>query len=106
MDPRDHAACIEACDQAATACAHCAAVCLAEPDVKQLARCIALTLDGAALCRLASGFMARGSPAAAMVAGACAGLCEQVAIECARHPREACLTAAQACRECAQACTS
>jgi hypothetical protein len=39
----------------------CATKCLQEPDVKRMARCIALDMDCAAICRLASGYMAPGS---------------------------------------------
>ena len=53
--------CIEACNDCADACDHCAAACLQEQDVKMMARCIALDVDCAQICRLAASFMARGS---------------------------------------------
>src|SRR5690242_19857369 len=45
------AACIDACNACADACDHCAAACLAEDDPKPMARCIALDMDCAAMCR-------------------------------------------------------
>lgn len=53
MSHENFAACIEACNACATACDHCAAACLAEDDAKAMARCIALDIDCAQLCRLA-----------------------------------------------------
>lgn len=51
--------CIEACNDCAVSCDHCAAACLGENDVKMLARCIALDVDCAAVCRTAVGLMYR-----------------------------------------------
>ena len=51
-------ACIEACNSCAVACNHCAASCLYEPDVKMMARCIALDMDCAAIGALAMAAMA------------------------------------------------
>ena len=56
--------CIEACNACAEACGHCAASCLKEPDVKAMARCIALDTDCAEICRLAAGYMSRASECA------------------------------------------
>ena len=78
--------CIEACNQCALACDHCASACLAEANPKPMARCIALDIDCAEICRLAAGYMARGSELAAAVCQACAEVC------------------AEACRRCAQEC--
>jgi hypothetical protein len=97
--------CIEACNACADACDHCATACLAEADVKMLARCIGLDLDCAAICRLAAGFMARGSELANEICRACADVCEACGDECARHGHMAhCRTCAEACRRCAEEC--
>ena len=64
--------CIDACDACAQACDHCATACLQEPDVASLAECIRLDIDCAAICRLASGAMARGSSAVAELCAVCA----------------------------------
>lgn len=53
--------CIEACNDCAVACGHCASACLKESDPKPTARCIALDIDCAQICLVASAFMARGS---------------------------------------------
>jgi hypothetical protein len=96
--------CIRACDACATACDTCGTACLTEPDVKQMADCIRLDLDCAAICRLASGYMARRSERAATICRICAEICEACAAECAKHPPEHCQRCAQACRACAEEC--
>ena len=47
-------ACIEACNACFVACNHCAASCLREPDVKMMAKCIALDMDCSQACSLAA----------------------------------------------------
>lgn len=96
--------CIEACNQCADACDFCAASCLGEPDVKMMARCIALDTDCAQLCRTAAGFMARDSEYAAQLCLACAEMCDMCAEECAMHDMDHCRQCAQACRRCADEC--
>lgn len=51
--------CIEACYACAATCDNCAASCLQEEDVKMMARCIALDIDCAQICRLAALYGAR-----------------------------------------------
>ena len=97
-------ACIEACNACATACDHCASACLHEQDVKAMARCIALDVDCAAVCRLAAGYMARGSECAKDLCRLCAQVCQICGDECAKHPMDHCQACAQACRRCAQEC--
>ena len=105
MPHEQYKSCIEACNACAAACDHCAASCLQEDDVKMMARCIALDIDCAAICRLAAGYMARGSELASAVCNACAQVCESCAEECARHTKmEHCRQCAEACRRCAQEC--
>jgi hypothetical protein len=82
-------ACIDACNDCALACNYCASACLKEKDVAMMARCIQLDIDCAEICRLAVGYMARGSELAAAVCEVCATICD------------AC---AQACRRCAEEC--
>ena len=96
--------CIEACNQCALACDHCASACLAEANPKPMARCIALDIDCAEICRLAAGYMARGSELEAAVCQACAEVCEACGAECARHDMDHCKACAEACRRCAQEC--
>lgn len=96
--------CIEACNRCAAACDHCATACLAEADPKPMARCIALDLDCADICRLAAASMARDSEFVPAVCGLCALICENCAEECARHQHRHCQECAAACRRCAEAC--
>ena len=96
--------CIAACNACAVSCHHCAAACLQEPDVKAMARCIALDLDCAQLCQLSVALMAGGSELAPALCGVCAQACRACADECARHDADHCQQCAEACRSCAQAC--
>lgn len=99
-----HQTCIDACNACADACDHCASACLQEPDVQAMARCIALDIDCAALCRLAAGCMARGSQFAGALCRLCADVCEACGQECARHSADHCQRCAEACRRCADEC--
>jgi hypothetical protein len=96
--------CTDACNECATACDHCAASCLAEKDVQKMTRCIALDTDCAAICRLAAGYMSRGSELAGALCDMCAGVCELCAKECERHDLEHCRECARACGRCAEEC--
>ncbi|MEC5159839.1 MULTISPECIES: four-helix bundle copper-binding protein [unclassified Janthinobacterium] len=104
MSQRMFESCIDACHLCANACDHCAVSCLAEADVARMARCIAVDVDCAQICRLAAGFMARGSESAAAVCRACVDACNACADECARHAMQHCQDCALACRRCADAC--
>ena len=96
--------CIDSCNECALLCDHCAAACLREHDVAKMARCIQLDIDCAAICRLAAGYMARGSELSADACELCAAICEECAKECARHPMAHCQDCAKACRRCAEEC--
>lgn len=96
--------CIDACNDCAVACDHCASACLQEQDVRSLARCIALDIDCAEICRTAAGFMSRGSELASTICGLCADVCDICAEECERHPMDHCRECAAACRKCADEC--
>ncbi len=96
--------CIEACNTCADACDFCAASCLGEPDLKMMARCIALDMDCAQLCRLAASYMARSSEFVDTICQVCADICDACAEECARHQMDHCQACADACRRCADEC--
>ena len=66
--------------------------------------CIRLDMDCAAICRLAAGYMARGSEFAHELCRLCAEICEACGRECGKHPQEHCQACAQACRRCATEC--
>ena len=104
MAHQQYQSCIEVCNACAAACEHCATACLAEDDVKAMARCIALDIDCAALCRLAAGCMARDSEFARQVCALCAELCQACGEECARHTHDHCQECAQLCRRCTEEC--
>lgn len=104
MAHQKYASCVEACNACADACDHCSTACLQEPDVKMMARCIALDIDCAAICRLAAGAMARDSEFAKQVCQLCATVCEACGDECAKHQNAHCQECAQACRRCAEEC--
>ncbi len=104
MAQQQFESCIEACNGCADACDYCAASCLTEPDPKTMARCIALDLDCAQLCRLAAAYMARGSEFVDLACQACAEICDACADECSKHKVSHCQECAQACRRCADEC--
>lgn len=104
MAHQQFASCIDACHACASACDHCATACLQEDDVKMMARCIALDIDCAAICRMAAGYMARGSESAAALCGMCASVCQACGDECAKHQHSHCQECAQACFRCAEEC--
>ncbi|MFN7139742.1 MAG: four-helix bundle copper-binding protein [Limisphaerales bacterium] len=96
--------CIQACNDCADACDHCATACLSEDDVKMMARCIALDIDCAAICRLAAGAMSRGSELAAEFCRLCADVCRRCGEECRKHDFDHCQECADACERCAAEC--
>jgi hypothetical protein len=102
--PVDMQACIDACNACATACERCAVACLAEPDPGRMARCIALDMDCAQICRMVASWLARDSENAKLLCEDCAEVCERCADECDRHPAEHCRACAKACRAAMQAC--
>lgn len=103
MAHEQYESCIDACYACALACDHCASACLREADARQLARCIALDIDCAAICRLAAGYMGRGSEFAQALCNTCARVCEACGEECAKHSAmEHCRQCAEACRRCAE----
>jgi hypothetical protein len=69
-----------------------------------MARCIQLDIDCAEICRLAVGYMARGSELAADICELCAQVCEACGKECAKFPMAHCQECAKACRRCAEEC--
>lgn len=97
-------ACIDACDACDAACDHCVASCLREQDPTSVTQCIRLNIDCAAICRLTSAMLNRGSALAAEICAACAAACEACADECARHDNEHRQECAAACQRCAEAC--
>lgn len=96
--------CIAACNACNVACQHCASMCLQEPDVKMMARCIALDFDCAELCSVSVALMAGGSELAGATCALCARACRMCAEECATHDMDHCQQCAEACRRCLAEC--
>lgn len=97
-------ACLQACFDCIAACNGCLSACLAEPDVKMMARCIALDIDCAEACQLAAAAMARASESSKAICAMCATVCEACGAECAQHDMEHCQACATACKRCAEEC--
>ena len=96
--------CIDACNACADACDLCASSCLQEEDVRALARCVALDIDCAAICRLVAGYVSRDSAFSEALCQLCPHVCLLCAEECSKHNTEHCQQCAHACRRCADAC--
>lgn len=97
---------LKTCDDCAAACEHCAIACLQEADPKPMAPCIALSMDCAGICRLASAVIVRGSEFSKAICALCARICEECGNECAKHQFDHCQQCAEACRRCAKECRS
>lgn len=95
---------IKKIDICVAACNFCASSCLKEDSVKMMAKCIALDMDCADVCRTTSVLLARNSDHAKHLLKECIELCEACAAECSKHEHDHCQACAKACRECAEAC--
>lgn len=105
MSHENHKNLLNALNECAIECSHCASDCLEVEDAKSLAKCIKLNLDCAEICRLAISFIARGSEHADHILKECADICEACAMECEKHTHLAhCKKCAEACRKCAKEC--
>jgi hypothetical protein len=97
---------LNALNNCATECNHCATACLDEQDVKMLTKCIKLDIDCADICKLTASLVARGSEHGNHILKECAEICEACAKECEKHSQmEHCRRCAEACRTCAEACS-
>jgi hypothetical protein len=98
--------CIEACNECAALCEHCATECLSAGNAVELGACIRLNRDCADICRLAAAWMERGSPFSRQIWEFCAAVCQSCEIECERHEALHCKACADACRRCRGSCRS
>ncbi|MGC4063340.1 MAG: four-helix bundle copper-binding protein [Polyangiaceae bacterium] len=96
--------CIEACNECAALCEHCATECLSAGKAVERAACIRLARDCADICRLAAAWMERGSSFARQVWEFCASVCQACALECDKHEELHCQACAEACRRCMGSC--
>jgi hypothetical protein len=106
------AAAIEACMVTSQACSSCANSCLAEDDVAEMARCIALCDDCADVCTATMRVLSRPfgaeHPTTYRLLSACVRACANSAEECQRHAghHRHCAICETACRACLDACTA
>jgi hypothetical protein len=104
------ARCIDECWSCAATCAICSDACLAEEDVRAMARCVRLCLDCGDACVTVARIVSRRTDpdATTQVAAleACLAACRACADECEHHAshHEHCRLCAEQCRRCEQAC--
>ena len=101
---------IEACMVCAQACTSCANSCLAEDDVAELSRCIALCTECEDVCSATLRALSRPYESDHAVThrllSACVRTCSDSAEECERHAahHHHCAVCEKACRACLEAC--
>jgi hypothetical protein len=106
------AAAIDACMVAVQAGTSCGNSCLAEEDVRELRRCIALCDECADVCSTTLRVLSRPFGADHLVTHrqltACVKACSNSAEECERHAphHRHCAICARACRACVHACSA
>ena len=106
----DLATAIEACFDCAQTCTACADACLAEDDVVELRRCIALDVNCADLCDATGRVLSRQTDYDHQITQRTLEVCVRACIACAaecdkhapHHPH--CGVCAEVCRACAAAC--
>jgi hypothetical protein len=102
--------CIDECAACSVICTVCGDACLAEDDVRAMARCSRLCLDCSDACVDAARVLGRQTdpdPNTQRTAlEACLAACRASAEECERHARhhEHCRLCAEECRRCERAC--
>ena len=99
-------ACLQACNDCAAACLQCATACVKSDDPKSMARCVALDLECAEICRLTASLIALGGEQMKAACSLCAAACDACEAECAKHKMDHCQKCAQACKRCSDACRS
>ena len=104
--PHEHfQECIEACQRCATICNHCAIACTQENEVSELAGCIQLDLECAAICTTAAQVMSMNGLMSEQLCQLCAEIFNRCADECSKHRHmEHCRKCEVACRNCAEVC--
>ncbi|HLN56780.1 MAG TPA: four-helix bundle copper-binding protein [Bacteroidales bacterium] len=97
---------IDALNECATECIHCANACLEEQDVKMLSRCIKLDFECADICILTAKMLAGDTEFHKEICEMCANICDTCAQECEKHSRtmDHCERCARVCHNCADEC--
>jgi hypothetical protein len=111
LGPVEFAAAIDACLSCEQSCPACANACLAEDDIADMRRCIALDESCADVCATTARLLSR--PVLAdhlllrQMLETCVRACALCGEECERHAHHHrhCAICAQECRACERACT-
>jgi hypothetical protein len=112
LNTHDVAAAIDACLSCLQSCTSCADSDLAEQDVDEMARCIALCVTCADVCDITARLLSRPAHWEPFVVHralqACVRTCTDSADECAKHAphHRHCAICEQVCRRCIDACNA
>lgn len=98
-----HLECIRACQETVAACQTCISA-SRDGDSQAMARCIALCVDCADLCKLTANAIARNSEHMDAICALCAQACLACNEECSRHVSLGCQRCAEISYYCAEAC--
>jgi len=96
--------CIQACQDCAAICRHCAISCIAEPQPGRFAECIQHTLECSAICTATAQIMSLNGSKIKELAKLCAAICDECAEHCSMFEEPHCQECAELCRKCADAC--
>jgi len=97
---------VNALEICANLCNRCAVACLGESNVGELANCITLNQDCAAICTMVAGLVNRQSQFVNRMLAICSEICEECEAECAKHAHmEHCRVCSEACAYCAEQCS-
>lgn len=100
----NHVELVKTLNECVVACEQCAAACLDEDNVSEMAHCIELDRDCADICALGARLLQRDSELAHNYLVACEEACRTCAEECRKHEHDHCKACAEACERCAEAC--
>ncbi|MBL7930403.1 MAG: four-helix bundle copper-binding protein [Bacteroidia bacterium] len=96
--------CIAACLECVKACHYCVAGDLKEDH--DMAGCVRLNIECAAICSATAKLMTMESEQAVALAKVCAELCKKCEQECSKHNTQHCRDCAKACHSCALLCNT
>src|SRR4030095_8744871 len=94
--------CIDACLECAAVCDHCASACLKEENVNEMARCIKLGMECAAMCRTTAQFMSLESEHANAISQFVADILNAFSEECGKHSSDHCRIFSEICYHCSE----
>ena len=95
---------INALNECVAACNDCASACLAEDDVRMMARCIQTDIVCAEICSATAKVVTFESSVSKEMVDLCRKICGECAAECEKHDMEHCRYCAEICRKCKEAC--